>query len=138
MNALSQDTFLSEDQSANLIEVFRNPIVSTLYRPPGNLIALILPSLSVDSHAFPPCAPYCEGRSQAGFCPCTLRRVYSLEEGLIIIARDYVNLIVNKTFYKHALSKISYPQHPSTMDIFPRIIDVRALDICGLCLYMFT
>ncbi len=24
---------------------------------------------------FPPCAPYCEGRSQAGFCPCTLRWV---------------------------------------------------------------
>ncbi len=24
---------------------------------------------------FPPCAPYCEGHSQAGFCPCTLRWV---------------------------------------------------------------
>ena len=24
---------------------------------------------------FPPCAPYVQGRSQAGFCPCTLRRV---------------------------------------------------------------
>ncbi len=24
---------------------------------------------------FPPCAPYCQGRSQAGFCPCTLRWV---------------------------------------------------------------